>query len=77
VLLAAVGALAVRYRVLPRSVGWYSLAVALLSLLGGLALTTLADGLSVAWLVALYGFALWPFLVAVSLLPGAVRRPKV
>ena len=66
-LLAAVGIAAVRYRLLPRWVGWYSLAIALLSILGGLALTTLADPLSVAWLAALYGFALWPLVVTLGL----------
>jgi hypothetical protein len=66
-LLAAVGVAATRSRALPSWVGWYSLAVALLSLLGGLALTTLADPLSAAWLAALYGFALWPLVIAVGL----------
>lgn len=55
------------HRALPRLVGWYSLLVALLALLGGIALTTRADPLSAAWLAALYAFVLWPLVVAVSL----------
>jgi len=75
VLMLAVGVAAIRTRALPRWLGWLSVVLGAMAVLGGLGVVE-NPVTPALWYGGLIGFAVWPMLVGITLIVKAIKHRR-